>query len=270
MIIDVHTHVFPDAIAGKTLDFLKQKMLNQSGIRAESYTDGTVNGILDSMDKNSIDVSLIMPIATKVSQTTTINNFAESLRNDRLISFGSVHPLDADFENVLADLAERGFLGIKLHPEFQDFYIDSPEGLRLLKTAHKHGLFTLLHAGGDWGYPSPYHCTPERLKNILGEVDPTKIIAAHLGGFEMWDEVIKFIPKSGMYVDTAAVGNSIDVDVYKAVIKEIGAKNILFASDSPWEDQGHALSFLKGTGINDDEFDLITYKNACRLFGIKC
>lgn len=269
MLIDVHTHAFPDAIAGKTIEFLIAKMLSQSGAVVENATDGTVSGLVRSMDKNGVDLSLIMPIATKVSQTATINNFAEGLRSDRLISFGSVHPEDPDYEAVLADLKARGFLGIKLHPEFQSFFVDSPEGIRLIKTAHKYGLYTLLHAGGDLGYPAPYHCTPERLRNIIGEVDPTLIIAAHLGGFQMWEDVMRFIPDTGVYIDTAAVGHFITPDVYRDIIRAVGADRVLFGSDSPWEDAGHALMCLEATNIGNDELELIKYKNAVRLFGLE-
>lgn len=267
MVIDVHTHAFPDAIAERTIGFLKSKMLAQSNIDVQNNTDGTVSGLLRSMDRCGVDKSLIMPIATKISQTTTINNFAESLRNDRLLSFGSVHPLDTDVCGVLEDLVERGFIGIKLHPEFQDFYIDSPEGIKVLKCAEQLGLFTLIHAGGDPGYPPPYHCTPERLDHVLGEVSGEKIIAAHLGGFMMWEDVMKHIAGKPIYIDTAAVGTCITPDVYRDIIRAHGADRVLFGSDSPWEDQAHALKVLESTKITEDELDKIKYKNALRLFG---
>lgn len=269
MIIDVHTHVFPEAIAAKTLEILKNKMLAQSGVWLENVTDGTVGGLLRSMRDSSVNVSLVMPIATKISQTATINRFAEGLRDGGIISFGSVHPEDPDAESVLADLKARGFLGIKLHPEFQNFYIDSPESLRVLNAAHKLGLFTLIHAGGDLGYPAPYHCTPDRLKSILGDINPSLTIAAHLGGYEMWDEVMKFLPHSGVFVDTAAVGTTISSDVYRDIIRSLGAEYVLFGSDTPWESQRHALQMLDSTGIDDSELELIKYKNACRIFGIR-
>lgn len=269
MLIDVHTHAFPDAIAGKTIEVLKAKMLAQSGVVVENATDGTVGGLVRSMNLNGVDLSFVMPIATKVSQTATINNFAEGLRDDKLISFGSVHPEDPDYDTVLKNLKERGFLGIKLHPEFQSFFVDSPEGIRLIKTAHKYGLYTLLHAGGDLGYPAPYHCTPERLKNIAGEVDPSLTIAAHLGGFQMWEDVMKFIPDTGVYIDTAAVGHFITPDVYRDIIHAVGPNRVLFGSDSPWEDSAHALACLEATKISADELDMIKYKNAVKLFGIE-
>ncbi len=268
MVIDIHTHAFPDAIAQRTIEFLKEKMYNNSGVHVNNSTDGTVGGLLSSMERSHVDKSIIMPIATKVSQTETINNFAESLRDDKIISFGSVHPLDPDADKVLEDLAQRGFLGIKLHPEFQDFYIDSPESIKVLKKAEGLGLFTLIHAGADLGYPAPYHCTPDRLKRTLDHITGEKLIAAHLGAFRMWDDVISTVAGLPIYIDTAAVGTCITPDIYRDIIRAHGADRVLFGSDSPWEDQAHAISVLDSTGIEKDELDKIKYKNALKLFNL--
>lgn len=268
MVIDVHTHAFPDAIAARTIEVLKAKMLAQSHVDIKNNTDGTVSGLLDSMERCHVDVSLVMPIVTKVSQTTTINDFAKGLRGEKIISFGSVHPNDPDVENVIDSLAERGFIGIKLHPEFQDFYIDSPESIGIIKRAQKSGLYTLIHAGGDLGYPPPYHATPERISNILSEVSGEMIIAAHLGGFMMWDDVMKYIAGKNIYIDTAAVGTCITRDTYRKIILAHGADRVLFGSDSPWEDQRHALDMLDSLGLDTESLEKIKYKNAARLFGI--
>lgn len=268
MVIDIHTHAFPESIAARTIDFLKNKMYRQSGVCVENSTDGTVSGLIKSMDNAGVDKSIVMPIATKISQTTTINNFAETLRTDKIISFGSVHPLDNDVEKVLEDLKHRGFLGIKLHPEFQDFYIDSPEAIKVLKICEHLGLFVLIHSGADLGYPAPYHCTPERLENTLMHITGEKLIAAHLGAFMMWDKILEKVVNMPIYIDTAAVGTCIPVDVYRDIIRAHTAEKVLFGSDSPWENQAHALYMLESTHIERHELDLIEYKNAQRLFGI--
>ena len=268
MLIDVHTHAFPDAIAAKTIEFLKSKMLAQSNIKVENSTNGTVDGLLGSMERAEVDISLVMPIVTKISQTKTVNEFAENLRTEKIISFGSVHPDDPDACTVLDSLAERGFMGIKLHPEFQDFYIDSKESLRVIRHAQSLGLFVLIHAGGDLGYPPPYHCTPDRLARVLNEIDGERLIAAHLGGFMMWDEVLKYIAGKNVYIDTAAVGTCIPSNIYREIIRAHGADHVLFGSDSPWEDQSHALHALEMTEISDDELEKIKYKYAQKLFNL--
>ena len=93
MIIDFHTHIFPDAIAQKTIPFLEKR----SGITAA--TDGTLNGLLDSMQKSGVDQSVIMPVCTKAEQFDSVNTFAKKVNDTyegKLISFGGIHP---DCEN---------------------------------------------------------------------------------------------------------------------------------------------------------------------------
>ena len=73
MIIDFHTHIFPDKIASRSIKHLE----NASGITAA--TDGTLNGLLSSMDKNEVDLSVIMPVVTKPTQFESVNTFAAEI-----------------------------------------------------------------------------------------------------------------------------------------------------------------------------------------------
>jgi predicted TIM-barrel fold metal-dependent hydrolase len=80
---------------------------------------------------------------------------------------------------------------------------------------------------------------------------------------------MRFIPDTGVYIDTAAVGHFITPDVYRDIIRAVGADRVLFGSDSPWEDQSHALACLENTKISTEELELIKYKNAVKLFGLE-
>lgn len=268
MVIDFHTHVFPEKIASHTLEVLKRGIAKQQGEEYPAYTDATPSGLRASMRKNGIDLSVVMPIATKPRQTETINRYAKEITAEGLISFGSVHPAQPDAEDVLSSLAEQGFCGIKLHPEFQDFYIDSPESLKILKKAEELGLLVTVHAGKDVGMPPPVHCTPERLKNILGEIRGDRLIAAHLGGFGMWEDVERYLVGTPIYMDTAVVGGIIEPAVYRRIIENHGADRVLFATDSPWEDQGEALAALRSLGLSAQDYAKVTCENACALLGI--
>lgn len=268
MVIDFHTHIFPEKIAARAIEALKAGIRAQQGTEFPSFTDATAAGLRRSMSECAIDLSVVMPIATKPSQTESINAYAQSVRGQGLLSFGSVHPENDDIDGILASLAERGFRGIKLHPEFQQFYIDSPEGLRILKAAEKHGLLVTLHAGADVGYPPPVHCTPQRLKNALCEVKGDNIIAAHMGGFWMWEDVAKYLVGTPVYFDTAVVGTFIDKGVYRDLVLAHGADKVLFASDSPWEHQGEALSTLCSLGLGECELEKIKCRNAMALLDI--
>ena len=265
MLIDFHSHIFPDKIAPVAMRSLSDSIVNYQNKRYRHYTRGTVDSILASMERKRVDMSVILPIATKPTQTNTINAFAHTLRNDKLISFGSLHPDQDDWEAVLENLAEDGFKGIKLHPEYQSFYIDSRRSIDILKKAEELGIYVTLHTGFDYGKPPPVHCQPDRLKNVLDYVSGKYIIAAHLGAFSNWDEVEKYLVGTPINFDTAFISKFISPQQCRRIIENHGADKVLFGSDSPWHDPEVECEFIKSLGLSEEENELIFYKNALKI-----
>lgn len=268
MIIDIHTHVFPPQIAEKTLEALKTNVYKTRGVKSPAFTEGTVDSLKQSMAENGIDISVVMPIATKPKQTHTINAYAEEISGGNVISFGTVHPEQEDWESVLEDLAAKGFKGIKVHPQYQNVYVDSAEVLRVVKKAEDLGLYVMLHAGVDIGIPNFELCNPERLSKLLDVVSGKYLIAAHLGSFEMWDDVEKYLVGTDMMFDISYACSHIEKDQFLRIIKNHGADKILYGSDSPWKSQSSPLEELKKLDLTNDEMDLITHKNAIRILGL--
>ena len=62
MIIDMHTHIFPDEISAAVIDKLSHVS------RTLAFTDGTLNGLKKSMDAAQINYSVILPVATNTKQ----------------------------------------------------------------------------------------------------------------------------------------------------------------------------------------------------------
>ncbi|MDP4118354.1 MAG: amidohydrolase family protein [Bacillota bacterium] len=268
MLIDFHTHVFPNAIAARTIDILKGKMRKEYG-EHEAYTDGTLKDLRRLMDEDGVDIGVTMPIATKVTQTESINNYAMEITDGKsIISFASLHPMQKNVEETLESIKEKGFLGIKLHPDYQDFFIDSDESIKILKKAEQLDLIVMLHAGVDIGMPPPVHCHPKRLKNALTEVSGEKIIAAHMGGFDLWDDVEKYLVGTPIYFDTSMACERLSTEQCRRMIKNHGAEKILFASDTPWQKASTTLNYLNSLGLTEEELKLITHKNAEKLLSL--
>ncbi len=268
MIIDFHTHFFPPQIAEKTLNALKTNVFNVSGEVPVSYTEGTLDSLKMSMEENGIDISVVMPIATRPKQTLTINVYAEEITAGNIISFGSVHPMQEDWEEVLEDLAKRGFKGIKIHPQYQNVYVDSSEVLNVVKKAEELKLYTMFHAGVDIGIPNAELCNPKRLCRLLDAVSGKYLIAAHLGSFEMWDDVEKYLVGSEMFFDISYACSHIKKEQFLRIIRSHGADKILYGSDSPWESQSKPLEELNKLDLTQAEMDLITHKNAIKILGL--
>ena len=268
MVIDFHTHAFPDKIAKRALQSLVDGAVRASNCKLVPVTDGTVSGLKKIMSECNIDLSVVLPIATRVTQSESINNFAESINCENIISFGSLHPLQEDWEYCLKDLAERGFKGIKLHPEFQDFFIDSKESVRILRLAEDLGLYTVIHAGKDVGFLPPVHATPEKIKNTLDYISGKYLVCAHLGSWSMWDDVKKYLVGTKVSFDTAYTANSADKEQTLRIIRNHGADKIIFGSDAPWQSPKSTLEFIRSLGLTETELELIEYKNAKRILGI--
>ncbi len=274
MIIDFHTHIFPDAIAARAIEALKDGMVRASGEEraCSEHSDGTLAGLLNIMEASGVDISVVLPIATREKQTESINKFALKVTTDnrgKVISFGSLFPFQKDACDVLKRLSEQGFKGIKLHPEFQNFEADSKESIRILKQAEELGMMVVFHSGTDLGYTTPPKCTPKMLHNVLSEVSGKYIIAGHLGGCEMWDDVYKYLVGTDILLDTAFLKLFMDDGMYKKIIQEHGSDKVLFASDNPWENPADSLKKLRGLNLPEADMENILHKNAERiLFGV--
>lgn len=272
MLIDFHTHIFPEKIAERAIASLEENLLlhSKDKSRAHAYTRGTLNELKNAMQESGVNVSVVMPIATTLTQSESINRFAAEINgHDEVYSFGSVHPLEDNLEEKLENIKAMGLRGIKLHPEYQGFYINSTEGINVLKIAEKLGLFTMLHAGRDLGMPEPMHCSPEQLKDALNYVSGKFIIAAHMGGYQMGERILEHLAGTEIFIDTSYYLPEMDKDLAVKIIRTHGADKVLFASDSPWARPEDILKSLKELELSDDEFQKITYKNAMKILELE-
>ncbi len=262
MTIDFHTHIFPDKIAPATIAHLEQV----GGISA--HTDGTASGLLHSMDSAGIDRAVILPVVTKPSQFDSVNRFAAAInaQSDRLISFGGIHPDNDCIEERLDHIVSLGLKGIKLHPDYQGVFIDDERNVRLLEEAIKRDLLVMIHAGVDIGLPDPVHCAPARMAAVLSNLtlDPAhpRIILAHVGGWNCWDEVERHLVGKPIYFDLGFSLGQIPDEQLLRIIRRHGAERILFASDSPWGDQIADKQHFESLPLTEDERHRIAYANA--------
>ena len=263
MVIDFHTHIFPDKIAERTIQILKNNIVTvNGGDEPPAYTDATVAGLEASMEKNKIDLSVVMPIATTVTQSGSINRFAAEVNGrGKLYSFGSVHPMQENVEQELERIKGLGLLGIKLHPEYQGFYVDSPEGMRVLRCASELGLLVLYHAGRDIGMKPPVHCMPDRLYRAWEAVPGARIIAAHMGGWMVWGEVERYLMDTDIYFDTSFSIPFMREGQFERMVQRHGADKILFGTDSPWDDQGASVQQVMRLELSQEALDKIMYQN---------
>lgn len=265
MIIDFHTHVFPDALAHRAIKSLTDRIDG----RYIPVTDGTMAGLLKNMDVWGIDISVVQPVVTKPSQTMNINRWAMSICSSRIISFGGIHPDTDDYKRDIDYVAGLGLKGLKFHAEYQNFVIDSPHMLKIYDYALSKGLILLHHAGFDPAFPPPYRSSPKQFARIVDAMRGGVIVAAHLGGHGQWDDVEKYLAGKNIYLDTSMGFSYYHRERFLRIVKEHGADKILFASDSPWSDAGKELETLQSLPLSGPEKANICGLNAKRILGIE-
>lgn len=268
MIIDFHTHIFPEKIVKGTIAHLEQV----SGIKA--FSNGLYEGLKSSMKEAGVDISVVLPVVTKPSQFETINRYAAEINGkDGIISFGGIHPEAADYKKELETIKSLGLKGIKLHPDYQKTFIDEECYVRIIRYAIELGLFVSIHSGVDVGLPDPVHCMPDRASRMLDAVgaedfEKPYIILAHTGGYQCWDEVEQYIAGRNVCLDISfSLGRIPDKQLYR-IARNHGIEKILFATDSPWSGQKQDLEYFKKMDFNKREKERILGGNGKALLGL--
>lgn len=282
MIIDIHTHTFPDKIAPATIEKLA------SMAHTKPYSNGTNAGLAASMAAAGVDRSVVLPVATNPKKVCSINDSAACINLDYaktgIFSLGCIHPDFPDWKQELARIADLELKGIKLHPVYQDIDLDDLRYLRILDRCGELGLVVLTHAGQDVGIPGRVRCSPEMVMRAWKQVGPVLMILAHMGGWRDWDQVEELLSDAGFYLDSSSSLGKIfplgdgyygpsDLKMlnpaqFIRMVRNFGADHILFGSDSPWGGQAEDLAQIRALPLTAEEQRAILGDNAQKLFGL--
>jgi len=262
-IIDFHVHVFPDEVAERAVGTL----LKAYGV--EAITDGTITGLLGHMSKSGVGYSIIQPVATKPGQVRSINDWAASHSDPRIISFGGIHPDYRDIQVEIDRIISLGLRGIKIQANWQDVYIDE-ERMHPIYEAAQGRLIMMFHCGDELAPVTENKANPRRLATIRKEFPNLTIIAAHMGGYLMWDEMEEYLLGTDIYFDTSACfPQEFPDERFVDTIRRHGPEKILFGTDSPFGDACESIPRFLKMGLTDAELEMIFWQNGKRLLGDK-
>lgn len=281
MIIDFHTHTFPEKISSRVVKKL--------GITAhiKAYTDGSIENLAASMKKAGVSYSVNLPVMTSPEQVEKINSSMiedrEALLARGIIAFGGLHPDYTDYKKEIRRLREHHIAGIKLHPAYQNINLDGIRMLRIIDCASEEGLIVLTHAGIDIGIYDRNYCSVAHILKVIDEVHPEKFVLAHMGNWDCWQDVERDLAGAPVWLDTAfsigpiAKNPATDEPPYEEMnlrdedfirlCRRHGTDRILFATDSPWQDQADYIGRIKAMDFSDAEKEQIFGGNAVALLG---
>jgi predicted TIM-barrel fold metal-dependent hydrolase len=263
MVIDFHTHIFPRQKAPGILS----KLLNKFDI--PNFTDGTLNGLSNSMKKAGIQLSLTSRITVHPEQVKAVNSWLLGCQRKNILPMATVHPDQTEGETYVEDLKKAGFKGIKLHPDYQGFYADDERMYPFYEAAQALQIPVLFHAGLDRGLTPPFKAMPKQLLRVHRDFPRLKMIAAHMGGEDNYDETEATLLGTDIYLDTAFVLRIMDESTLKRFFQNHPVERFLFGTDSPFTDQKTELQFLNNLDfLTPCQKDKIAGHNAARLLNI--
>lgn len=258
-IIDVHTHIWPDALAPAAVSAVG----SQGHISA--FYDGTAAGLKAAMDRAGVDTSVVLPVATKPGQVRTINDWAATHIGDpRIVPFGAMHPDLEDPRAEIARMRELGLTGFKMHPEYQAFDPLGPRLAPIYDAAVESGMTLFFHAGGDVAFDT-VRGTPAVFVELLERWPDLHAVLAHMGGFRQWHAVTGCLAGRDVYFDTAYTLGHLPDEEFVALVREHGTGRVLFGSDGPWTDVAGQLEHLRRLPFTADESAAILGGNAERM-----
>jgi len=237
VILDAHTHIFPDALVDRAMEALHE------AYQAEPVRRPTVSGLLAEMAESGVSRSVIAPVSTKASQVPGINDWIISLRGPRVIPFCTLHPHCEGLEEQVERVIAAGIRGVKLQPFFQGYDFEDPRAREMFEMISGR-LVVLMHGGQEIVTIPHVIPAPEPLARLKRDFPKLQLIVAHLGGYDMWDEVEEHLVGEDVYFDLSYTFNHAPDDLIRRIGECHGWEKIIFGSDFPWQSQREALAGL--------------------------
>jgi len=261
MIIDAHCHVWPDHIAAEVLASRPSNL--------DAVHDGTIAGLLRTMDAAGIDHAMCLGVAAVARTVERTNEFIGAVDRERFILFGTVHP-ELPIEVNLKSLRDNGIRGVKLHPLFQDLSLADPRVIELLRGLAADGVTVITHAGAGGSGAANDRGTPTALRAALDAVPELRLIACHFGGYHQLDAAEELIVGSRAYLETSwppRLGD-LDKERVRSLIRRHGADRVVFGSDWPMADPAAEIASVQALGLHDHEVDAILGNTLAAILGL--
>ena len=254
-IIDIHAHIYPDAIAQKAAQSIG------AFYHRSISSDGTLSSLLTRNSQAGITLSLVHSVATDWRRVQSINDYlmrTVAEHSSCLVGFGTLHPDHPAPRKEMERIKAGGLLGIKLHPDIQQFPLDDPKAMVLFRHMAELGMPLLAHIG-DTRFS---FSEPARLAHVMDMVPELQVIGAHLGGWSMWQEGCRVLAgRSGLWVDCSSSLFALTPQEAVEIIRRYCAERVFFGTDYPlWDPVEEVRRFL-AIPLTEEERDLILYQN---------
>jgi uncharacterized protein len=259
MIVDVHCHAWPDAIAERALAGRVPQL--------ERFGDGKVSSLREVVASAGLDNAVILGVADQARSVDGANRFVAAQKAAGFFGFGTVHP-DLSVEENLASLRRHGLSGVKLHTLFQGFSLDDKRIWELLE-AFGSSIAVIAHVGGGGSREVNERATPRMVRDIVNNFPRLRLIACHFGGYHQLEAAEKELVGLNVYLETSwpPTMAALAPERVRSIIGRHGAERIVFGSDWPMADPAAEIAAIRRLGLSAAETDGILGENFVRLMG---
>lgn len=279
MIIDCHTHLFPEEISRNRERFLDGEPAFQMIYRSKKATMIGVEALIQEMDESGVDVSVVCGFPWVNPETVKKNNdyILEAVARypKRLIGLAC---FDAYSEKI-AEETERCIRGGMQGVGELAFYLSGIDDAALDRLApvmailSAHCLPAMIHTNESVGhrYPGKTDITLPQIYAIPKRFPDNAIIFAHFGGGVFFYNLLKKEVREtlkNVYYDTAAAPFLYDERIYRYAMELAGEEKILFGSDYPLIKPSRYFREMAESGLSDQYAIRIKGENARRIFRV--
>lgn len=258
-IIDMHTHVYPDAIAAKAARSIRNYY------HLGDNMDGTVDTLLKRGTAAGVTDYLILPVAVKPEHVRSINDFTlqQMQTHDCFTGFGTIH---TEMDNLMEEVERipaMGLKGIKIHPDCQHFDIDDPRLFPVYEAVQ--GKLPMMMHLGDEQYD---HSHPARLRRVLQLFPNLQVCAAHFGGHTMYETAMEYLSDTNCIMDISSTLMFLDKKTAEGYVNHYGAERLAFGTDYPVWDPKWEVDLFLSLDLADDQKEQIAWKTAARFLNL--
>jgi predicted TIM-barrel fold metal-dependent hydrolase len=278
MIIDSHTHIFPDEVRKNRGDFCKRDEGFSSIYKRLKAKMVGGEDLIASMDESGINRSVICGFPWSHPDLCSLHNqyLMESASRypNRFIVFVSLlfsnpdwswKELDRTVKDGAKGVGEIAFYQDEM--TFQDIQCMKP----ILTQMEKQRIPLLLHTNETIGHPYPGKGkTPlGRFYELILSFPNLPVILGHWGGGLPFYELMPEVAKSmvNVYYDTAASPFLYSKKIYAIASEMVGVEKIFFGTDFPLISPRRYFKDLEESGLSKQDQEKILGLNFARRFG---
>lgn len=261
---------------GDTMDIFA----NHAHVFPQGFRDrGGVGDLLGVMEKTGISRAVCFAPFHAFESCENPNRWLarEIAPHKELTGFGVVDTAADDIASQVEEIADLGFPGIKMHPQFQKFRVDGDAAKRVYEKAEALGLFVSFHSGIHW------HRIKDSELLLFDEVSHffpgLRFSLEHVGGYCFFNEAVAvLLNNKNVYAGLTSVFDDdmnrlwyLSPDKMRDLLHLVGARRCVFGLDFPYNQEekiASAIEHVMSLPIADEDKQGILGGNLMRALGL--